>query len=223
MIIRLIVLLLLTIGSTLIHGKMTYRWGVSDEMKQYDDHVKSIPAQLGAWKHVSDGKAMSEGVVSELGVTEYVSRVYTNGKDSVTLLLMSGKTGRLIRHTPDICYGASGNEFLKQPTQVSLDIDGKQHEFKVLPIRPTSELNGNFVVVYGFARDGQFQSPDRPRLTFHGTTAIEKIQVLCELKSDGETEQDKEKLGQIPEYATSFIEEICRYMQTSASAGESKK
>ncbi len=205
MLIRLAVLLLLTIGSTLVHGKLTYRWGMPIDFQKNDEVVRSVPKQLGNWNYVEDAKPMQEGVIKELGVTEYVSRVYSNGTDSVTFLLMAGKTGRLIRHTPDICYASTGNTFLREPTPVTLNVDGKPHEFRVLPIRPSSDLSGDFVVVYGFAHAGEFQSPANPRLTYHGQPAVEKIQVLCKC--------DPDKLGEIPEYAKPFIEEVCRYMQ----------
>jgi len=209
MLIRFIALLLITITSAVIHGRLNYRWGIPADLQQSADFVSAIPKQLGSWSLVADGKPMTEGVIAELGVTEYVSRVYANGNDSVTLLLMAGKTGRLIRHTPDICYGAAGNTFLNEPTPVALTVDGQEHQFRVLPIRPASELSGDFVVVYGFAHGGTFLSPATPRLTYHGLPAVEKIQVLCKC--------DPDKLDEIPKYAESFVQEVCRYMQTDQS------
>ena len=205
MLIRHAALLLLTIGSTIFHGHMTYRWGIPADLQESADVVVAIPKQLGSWTYAADGRPMTEGVIEELGVTEYVSRVYTNGSDSVTLLLMAGKTGRLVRHTPDICYGSVGNTFLSEPTPVSLTVDGKDHQFRVLPIRPASELLGDFVVVYGFAHGGQFLGPANPRFVYHGHPAVEKIQVLCK--------PDSGKLDEIPKYAESFVQEVCRYMQ----------
>lgn len=210
MLIRLLILLILTVGSTVIHGRLTYRWGIPADLQKSADFVSAIPKQLGSWNFVDDGNPMTESVIEELGVTEYVSRVYTNGTDSVTLLLMAGKTGSLIRHTPDICYGAVGNTFLKEPTPVTLTVDGQEHQFRVLPIRPSSDLAGDFVVVYGFAHGGRFLSPAKPRLAYHGLPAVEKIQVLCKSGS--------EKLGEIPEYAKPFVEEVCRYIGKEKSA-----
>ena len=210
MLIRLLILLILTVGSTVIHGRLTYRWGIPADLQQSADFVSAIPKQLGSWNYVVDANPMTAGVIEELGVTEYVSRVYTNGTDSVTLLLMAGKTGSLIRHTPDICYSATGNTFLKEPTPVALTVDGQEHEFRVLTIHPSSDLAGDFAVVYGFAHGGRFLSPAKPRLEYHGLPAVEKIQVLCK--------SDLEKPGEIPEYANSFIEEVCRYIQTDQSA-----
>lgn len=209
MLIRLAALIVLTVGSTLIHGQLSQRWSLSKDFQLNDELVLSFPKEIGTWKYVNDGDAMSNGVIAELGVTEYVSRVYTNGTNSVTLLLMAGKTGHLIRHSPEICYGATGNTFLKEPTTVTLEVDGRSQEFRVLPVRPSSDLTGDFVVVYGYAHDGEFQSPANPRFVYHGLPAIEKIQVLCT--------SDPEKLGEIPAYAHSFVEEVCRYVHTNGS------
>ena len=205
MFIRLALLLILTIGTTLVHGRLTHRWGLSADFEQNNEVVRSFPKEIGTWKYVEDTSPMTDRTIAELGVTEHVSRVYSNGTDSVTLLLMAGKTARLIRHTPNICYASSDNTFLKDPTTVTLEVDGTTHGFQVLPIRPSSDLTGDFVVVYGFAADGVFQGPTNPRFVYHGLPSVEKIQVLCSC--------DPDKLGEIPEYAKSFIEGVCRYMQ----------
>ena len=86
-----------------------------------------------------------------------------------------------------------------------MTVDGKEHQFRVLPIRPASELSGDFVVVYGFAHGGQFLGPANPRFVYHGLPGVEKIQVLCKPGSG--------KLNEIPKYAESFVQEVCRYMQ----------
>ena len=205
MLIRLAVLLFLTIGSTLINGHLTNRWSLPADFQQNNAIVLSIPKQMGVWNYVEDANPLPDGVIDELGVTEYISRVYSDGTNTVTLLLMAGRTGRLIRHSPEICYGAIGNTFLQGPTQVTLDVDGKTHEFRVLPISASSNLTGDFAVVYGYANGGAFLSPANPRMTYHGQPSVEKIQVLCTL--------DQDKLGEIPEYAKPFLEEVCRYIQ----------
>lgn len=209
MLIRLAVLLVLTIGSTLIHGTLSQRWSVPADFQQNNELVLTIPKKIGAWEYTDEAPPLSKGVIEELGVTQYVSRVYSSGTHSVTLLLMAGRTERLIRHSPQICYGATGNTFLKDPTPASLEIDGRSHEFRVLPIRAASNMVGDVTVVYGYANDGEFRSPANPRLTYHGQPSIKKIQVLCS--------SDPEKVGEIPDYAKSFVEEICRYIQTNDS------
>ncbi len=205
MLIRLALLLLLTIGSTLVHGRLTHRWGLPVDFEQNNEVVRSFPKEIGEWKSVQDAQPMIDSTIAELGVTEHISRIYSNGTDTVRLLLMAGKTARLIRHTPNICYASTGNTFLKDPTTVTMDVDGTTQEFQVLPIRPSSELTGDFVVVYGFANAGVFKGPSNPRFVYHGLPSLEKIQVVCNC--------DPDKLGEIPEYAKSFIEGVCRYVQ----------
>lgn len=210
MFLRLLSLLLITISATVLHGKVTERWQTSEALAEANRVVSQTPKQLGGWDFVADSNPINEAVARELGLTEYVNRVYGKGSDTVSLLFMAGKTSRLIRHTPDICYEATGNTFLKDPTPATLVVDGTMQEFRVLPIRPTSELSGDFVVVYGFAHGDQFLSPANPRLTYHGLPAINKIQVLCSC--------DPTKLGEIPEHAKPFIEEICRYLKKAEAA-----
>ncbi len=215
MFLRLLPLLLITIGTTLLHGKVTERWQTSEALADANRVVSQTPKQLGSWSFVANSNPIGEGVAAELGLTQYVNRVYEKGSDTVSLLFMAGKTTRLIRHTPDICYGATGNTFLKEPTPTTLVVDGTIQEFRVLPIRPASELAGDFVVVYGFAHGDQFLSPANPRLTYHGVPAINKIQVLCTC--------DPKKLGEIPEHAKPFIEEICRYIKNAQAQKEIRR
>lgn len=214
LILRFVVLLCLTVTFAYLHGNATYRWKVPAALLESDASVRKIPKELGDWKFFEDADRLRNEVIEELGVTEYVSRIYVRGQDTVSLLLMSGKTGRLIRHTPDICYASTGNQFLAKPTDVELEVDGVKHQFKILSVRPSSTTSGDFVVVYGFARNGVFISPDSPRIAFHGEPAVQKIQVLCRV--------DGEQINQIPLYAQPFIEDVCRHIARSPSATESE-
>lgn len=213
-IVRLILVVALTAFGAYIHGSQTFRWGTMNAFAANDQLVKGLPATISGWKQVEEKGDLSENVVTELGLTEYLSSSYESDEGSVGLLLMSGKAGRLIRHTPDICYGAAGNEFVTAPKLANIEVDGVKHQFGVLPIRQQSLGSNEFVVVYGFARDGVFSNPSSPRLAFHGTPSILKIQVLC--RPSGE------KPGEIPEYAKSFLTEICRYVG-SKDVGKSAK
>ncbi len=203
-VVRLILVGVLTIAGTYMHGNQTFRWGVSDEFDDNNQVVRQFPGALSNWKQMDESHSLSEQVISELGLMEYLSRSYQSDEGSVGLLLMSGRAGRLIRHTPDICCGAAGNEFVTAPKLAPLKVDGVQHEFGVLPIRQQSLGSSEFVVVYGFARDGVFSNPSNPRFEFHGTPSILKFQLLC--RPSGE------RPGEIPEYAKSFLVETCRYI-----------
>lgn len=204
---RLLVVVGVTLVSTFLHGEATFRWGVPASLLESDQQVKDLPKEIGEWKSSEDADRLRQEVIDELGVTEYISRIYARGQDTLSLLLLSGRTGRLIRHSPEICYGATGNQFLAKPTEVPFSVDGVEHRFRILSVRPASDATGDFVVVYGFAQNGQFLSPENPRLVYHGTQAIQKIQVLCRAESG--------KVNEIPEYAKSFIEDICRSLAKS--------
>ncbi|MEQ9407446.1 MAG: exosortase-associated EpsI family protein [Fuerstiella sp.] len=207
MFLRLIALLCLTIPPALFQGQMTDRWGTSEQEKISAELVGSVPKQLGSWTYVKDGPELSDGVIAELGVNKYIHRVYSNGKDEVTVLLMSGQTARLVRHTPDICYGSKGNTFLAEPENAEISVDGTAHQFLILPIRPQGRAADDYVVVYGFSADGQFDGPKSPRLAYHGKNILEKIQILAS--------PNPEDVSAMPEGARGFIKELARYVTKS--------
>jgi Protein of unknown function (DUF3485) len=206
MYLRIFLLALLTIVSTLIHGYKTHRWGPPVEARQHNEFVVSFPTTLGSWGCVRDGDPLAPRVAKELGISTHVSRVYASGDDTAMLLLMSGDTGRLVRHPPTLCYQGAGNTVLADAAPTTIKVDGVSHEFRVLPIRPASSVSGDFVVVFGFAHAGRFQSPAIPRFTYHGFPVIEKVQILCRIDSN---QQD---ITAIPAQALPFVEEVCRHI-----------
>lgn len=208
MIPRLLALIFITVGSAYLHGELTNRWSTVDSMQPAIDFVNDTPKQLGKWEYQHDAHEMDDSVIRELGVTGYIGREYSDGETTVSLLLMTGHTDRLIRHTPDYCYASVGNDFLTEPTPQKVEVDGVTHEFLTLRIRPNSELRGDFTVVYGFLHDGVFSATRTPRWEFHGTPRVEKIQVLCEANPEDETA--------IPEPAADFLQELCRYCNEHA-------
>lgn len=207
MLYRILAMTAITVTSAAIQGALSYRWSSTELFQPGLDLINAIPKQLGDWQYVDDAHTMRPAVIRELGVTAYVSRRYSNGRDTVSLLFMTGKTARLIRHTPDICYSAIGNTFLSPPAPHELNVDGVRQRFLTLPIRPSDSASADYVVIYGFLHHGVFSATRTPRLDFHGEPRIEKIQVLCEIDSGNH--------NAMPAAAADFISELCRFCQGS--------
>jgi Protein of unknown function (DUF3485) len=209
MIPRIVALLTLTIAFTVVHGAMTHRWSTPDTMQESIKFIDQLPKQLGDWHYVEDSNDLSDAVVKELGVTGYESRRYSNGDQHVSLLLMTGWTARLIRHTPDICFASTGNTFQDEPTPNTIVVDGAKQELLVLPITPRSGTSDEFAVVYGFLHNGVFSATRNPRVEYHGTPVVQKIQLLCE--------PDAETPTSIPPAAADFITQLVRYCMAASS------
>ena len=77
--------------------------------------VEDFPRQFGEWKQHGDDETMPEEALRELRCSGYINRHYVNQKlgREVTVLLMVGQSGPLVRHPPEICYGNQANELLQ--------------------------------------------------------------------------------------------------------------
>jgi len=203
-------MLALTAGFTVVHGHLSQRWTTPAEMQKSIELVQNIPKVLGDWEYVGDGNPLGEGVLKELAVTEYASRRYSNGEEVISLLFMTGWSKRLIRHTPDICMSGGGNRFLDDPKANEFQVDERDQSLLVLPVRPPGNAGDDFACVYGFMHDGVFSATRYPRLEYHGSPVVQKIQLLCE--------PDPESGSRMPAAAGDFIQHLTRYCATAGSA-----
>ncbi len=79
---------------------------------------------------------------------------YTNRDDgtAVSLLLMVGDSGPLIRHPPYICYANRANEQIGEMTKIRVDTTKPASEFNLLVYRrPQSLTNDRFLVAYSMS------------------------------------------------------------------------
>src|SRR6186713_932973 len=93
----------LTIVPALIEGHYVNRWGTPPDLSGAADKVEHLPKRFGDWTFTKDLDPLHEVAIRELAVAGYVSRSYTRQKDSanVSVLLMVGQSGPLIRHPPN--------------------------------------------------------------------------------------------------------------------------
>ncbi len=85
------------------------RWGTPGvEAAELGQRFAQVPKKIGDWTGID--MPVSRDVKERSGAVNFVNRRYTqDGTDrSVDLWLIIGHSRDIIRHTPDICYAASG-------------------------------------------------------------------------------------------------------------------
>jgi hypothetical protein len=85
------------------------RWGEPGaEAAVMGQRFKQVPKQIGDWK--GEDLPVDDQVKKTAGAVNYVSRRYKNGDTGaeVRLWLIVGHSRDVCRHTPNICYPASG-------------------------------------------------------------------------------------------------------------------
>jgi len=117
---------------TLVEGfAMKDRWGSPDvEAEELGKLFDKVPKQIGAW--TGQDMPVDELVKKTAGAVAYVQRRYVHNttNQAVVLWLIVGHSRDIVRHTPNVCYPASGfrqeGSILRQPFDLP---DGSTAEF----------------------------------------------------------------------------------------------
>jgi len=176
----LVGLVILTALPAIVQGVLTRRWQGASDISSAATRLEAFPAQFGDWQQQGE-EQVPEEAIRELQCAGYFSRHYVNqrlGRD-VTVILMVGPAGPLIRHPPEICYGNRANELLAKPAEINLQTsDAVKHKFRLLSYDNPRAASGQFSVCYGWSEDGTWNVPAYPRVDYGSAPMLFKMQVL---------------------------------------------
>jgi len=183
-------LVVLTAAPAVVSGLWSRRWSDPGEIARAAANVDSFPNQFGDWKQRGEDEKMPDEAVSELQCAGYINRRYVNQRlgREVTVMLMVGPSGPLVRHPPEICYGNRANTLLHDPKNVDVVTnDSRKHTFRLLQFKYSGPVSSEFSVCYGWTADGSWDVPEYPRVRFGGSPLLYKVQVLTSdaVPSDG--------------------------------------
>jgi hypothetical protein len=177
----LVSLILLTAVPAIVQGVLTRRWRGAADISGAAARLTEFPSQFGDWQQQGDEEKVPEEALRELQCAGCFNRHYVNqrlGRD-VTVIVMVGHAGPLIRHPPEICYGNRANELLAKPVDVELTTsDSVSHRLRLLRYANPRAVSGEFSVCYGWSENGTWDVPAYPRVEYGGASMLFKMQVL---------------------------------------------
>jgi len=173
--------LTLLVATGVVHGLWTERWRPSDALEQAAARLADVPLQIGDWQ----GKAIDVDAeaFAQAGARGYWARSYTRpGGDSVLVVLMCGRPGKMAVHTPEVCYSGAGYELFEAPTaQVMRDDTDVEHGV-FWSGRFTKQTGGSDLRLYWAWGEGyDWQAPTNPRWTFRGQPFLYKLYASHEI------------------------------------------
>jgi len=134
------------------------------------ERLADIPMQLGSWLGADNEINPKAMRVAE--AEAYLSRTYRNGNEAYSVMVLYGSPGGLGAHDPKTCYAGTGFE-QKGPNQTWLTkTHGPLWNARFERDQPTKAA---LDVYWGWGTNGDWQSPEQPRLTFSGQSRIYKI------------------------------------------------
>jgi hypothetical protein len=184
-------LLLLTLGGGLIHGRLSNRWGPPEQMIEAGNRLNQISGEFGAWQVTASGH-IEDSAKGMLQCAGDITRIYSDAamQAKVDVSLLVGPAGTVSVHTPEVCFSTKNFELLGKRKRINVRDDaGTDHQFWMVEFR-TKDLEERLLrVYYGWSTGGPWSAPDDARLEFAGSPYLYKLQLHENISPDGDTEE----------------------------------
>ena len=172
----------LLLGSGLVHGLWTERWGTSQALAEAGARVANVPMQIGDW--TGETNSVDIDSFAQAGALTYWSRTYRHdtGK-SVTVILMCGRAGRMAVHTPEVCYRGIGYETSGAISTCSIG-DNPKAEFRTARFFREQGDVSQLRILWSWNDGNKWQAPASPRWEFRGEPYLFKLYLVREVTGE---------------------------------------
>ena len=170
----------LTVASGAVFGKMSNRWGPSQDSLAAASKLESFPEEFGNWKLQSEER-MSDNVVKMLECSGHISRVYVNQEsgERVSVAVIVGPSGPIAVHTPEVCFSSRAHKTLESRQATAV---GNSDDQLWAMTFESNDLNANLIRVYfGWTPGNRWEATKNPRVSLAWCPYLYKIQLASHL------------------------------------------
>ena len=171
----------LLVGSGLVHGRLTDRWGTSEELARAIARLDRVPRSIGDWQ--GRDAELDRRQIERAGIQGYLSRSYRNARDGreASILLVCGRPGPIAVHTPDVCYKGAGYEAEAEPVVEALVTDGGRpaHFLKARFHKAGAIVPDTLDILWAWNARGPWEVPANPRVAFATHPYLYKIYLIA--------------------------------------------
>lgn len=183
--------------------------GLSDGIELSQEQVDLLPDQIDVWT-ITKREKISGAALEMLECTANGNLAYRNvdTEANVVVTVMSGPSGPLAAHTPEVCYSSKAYVVDSVPELLEVDLpDGTQCELRVVNLVPRSDNHEPLTVIYGW-NDGstwKAPAPTWSRAVYAGTQSLVKLQVAILTNGDSSVASTKDRQSQLKQFLNQFI------------------
>jgi len=151
--------------------------------------VALVPLVVGDW-HGRD-EPTDDAAFAQTGAKAHWMRSYVHqqSKESVLVILMCGRAGKMAVHTPEVCYSGAGYALSDQPTPHAVK-DEKKAEFGRFWTAQFGKASGSLRLHWAWTVHGDWQAAASPRWQYRGEPFLYKLYMSCNVRSDRKTDSD---------------------------------
>jgi len=183
LVLAVLLVAVLTLASGLVHGWMSNRWGLPEDLVALGNKLQDIPDQFGDWRLESSGD-LSDTEIEMLECAGYIVRTYVNRVtgDKANVALLVGPSMPISLHRPGICWDSRGHKVLEKERRVTVrDSEGSDQEFWAMTFQKNDLNKGLVRDYYGWSDGGPWSYETERRLSLTRRPYLYKIEVVSPL------------------------------------------
>jgi Protein of unknown function (DUF3485) len=199
-----------------MHGLRSGRWQPEEALTEAVARVDAVPLTVGEWS--AEAEPVDDDEFYQAGAMSYWVRRYTHARtrESVLVILMCGRPGRMSVHTPEICYQGAGFSLAASPATFTVTWQEIASEcratFWTARFRKEGpSLPAPLRLLWGWNSRGRWQAPSNPRWETKGEPFLYKIYVALDGAGPGlrrSHEETPPDLRQAQEFLQEFLPQL---------------
>ncbi|GHT31303.1 hypothetical protein FACS1894214_2490 [Planctomycetales bacterium] len=172
---------------TAVCGNLTGRWSRFKGLEESRTLLKELPSVIGDWEaDPEDDAVLSKSDIAMLEIENgYIVRKYKNSKNAATvnLMLIVGPTGKVVVHTPEICFG--GRDYKKEDTRIKVEFPIADYSgsgatddtFWKVRFTNQSISGGRIAFYYAVSSGNEWIASEDPRAALQRFRYVYKLQI----------------------------------------------
>lgn len=146
----------------------------SDQLDPAAERVALVPLAIGDWQ--GHEEAVDRESFEQAGAKGYWMRSYVNPRtsESILVILMCGRPGKMSVHTPEVCYRGAGYELHEEPAAWALKSDAS---FWTAQFTKKAALPMHMRLYWAWNAQGAWEASPSPRWQFRGEPFLYKLYV----------------------------------------------
>jgi len=153
--------------------------GNTDDLVAATARVTDVPRDFGDW-HAQD-ETVDETLFENAGAKSHWTRLYVNQRtrESVLVILMCGRAGRMAVHTPEVCYRGAGFELPGEATTYELKgaPGDEASRFFTAQFTKKGSTPTSLRLYWAWNARGPWEASPSPRWQFRGAPFLYKLYV----------------------------------------------
>jgi Protein of unknown function (DUF3485) len=146
----------------------------SDQLDPAAERVALVPMAIGDWQ--GHDQAVDRESFEQAGAKSYWMRSYVKSRtgESILVILMCGRAGKMSVHTPEVCYRGAGYELYDQPAACAIQSDASFWSAQFTKKTPTPM---HLRLYWAWNAHGVWEASTSPRWQFRGAPFLYKLYI----------------------------------------------